>query len=88
MLKVRTAVMNGTFERDHIGLDKSTRCLQQRAGIAPPTLRRSPRPLARLHLSPGDPPKGPSDFDQRPPRIARLQSITDQSDQIGTDCLV
>ena len=31
MLKVRTAVMNGTLERDHIGLDKSTRCLQQRA---------------------------------------------------------
>jgi hypothetical protein len=31
MLKVRTAVMNGTLERDHIGLDKSTRCVQQRA---------------------------------------------------------
>src|SRR5208282_4193007 len=45
------------------------------------------RPSARLRLSPGDPPKGPSDFDQRPPRIARLQSIN-QSDQVGTDCRV
>src|SRR5208337_3191274 len=40
-----------------------------------------------LHLSPGDPPIGPSDFDQRPPRIARLQSIN-QSNQVGTDCRV
>jgi len=31
MLEVRTAVMNGTFERDHIALGKSTRCLQRRA---------------------------------------------------------
>jgi len=31
MLKVRTAVMNGTFERDHIALGKSTGCLQRRA---------------------------------------------------------
>src|SRR5271157_2689411 len=36
----------------------------------------------------GDPPKWPPDCDQRPPRIARLQSVTDQSDQIGTDCRV
>ena len=42
------------------------------------------RPSARLGLSRGDAPKGPSDFDQRPPRIARLQSIN-QSDQVGTD---
>jgi hypothetical protein len=31
MLKVRTAVVNGTFERDHISLGKSTRFLQRRA---------------------------------------------------------
>jgi type I restriction-modification system DNA methylase subunit len=31
MLKVRTAVMNGSFERDHITLGQSTRCLQRRA---------------------------------------------------------
>ena len=31
MLKVRTAVMNGTFERDHIALGQSTRCLRRRA---------------------------------------------------------
>jgi hypothetical protein len=29
MLEVRTAVMNGTFERDHIAFGKSTRCLQR-----------------------------------------------------------
>jgi len=31
MLKVRTAVMNGTFERDHIALAQTTRCLRRRA---------------------------------------------------------
>jgi len=32
MLKVRTAVMNGTFERDHIALGQSTRPPKRRAG--------------------------------------------------------
>jgi hypothetical protein len=27
MLKVRTAVMNGTFEQDHLALTKSKNCL-------------------------------------------------------------
>src|SRR5271166_401263 len=45
------------------------------------------RPSARPHLSPGYPPEGPSDFDQRPPRIARLQSIN-QRGQVRTDCRV
>lgn len=31
MLKVRAAVVNGTFDRDHIALSNSTRCLQRRA---------------------------------------------------------
>ena len=31
MLKVRTAVMNGTFERDHIALGQSMLCLRRRA---------------------------------------------------------
>jgi len=31
MLKVRTAVMNGTFERDHIALGQLRRCPQRRA---------------------------------------------------------
>jgi len=31
MLKVRTSVMNGTFERDHIDLAQSTRGQQRRA---------------------------------------------------------
>jgi len=31
MLKVRTAVMNGTFERDHIALAQPTPCLHRRA---------------------------------------------------------
>ncbi len=31
MLKVRTSVINGTFERDHIDLAQSTRCQQRRA---------------------------------------------------------
>jgi hypothetical protein len=33
MLKVRTAVMKGTFERDRIPLAQSTRCLQPRFGL-------------------------------------------------------
>ncbi len=32
MLKIRTAVMNGAFERDHVALGPSTRCLQGRLG--------------------------------------------------------
>jgi hypothetical protein len=32
MLKVRTAVMNGTFERDHIALARSTCCPKSQAG--------------------------------------------------------
>ena len=32
MLKVRTAVMNGTFKRDHIALSQSTRYPKCRAG--------------------------------------------------------
>ena len=48
------------------------------------------RELFILHLDSShalrrDPPKCLADLDQRPPRIARLQSVTDQSDQIGTD---
>jgi hypothetical protein len=31
MLKVRTSIMNRTFERDHIDLAQSTRCQQRRA---------------------------------------------------------
>ena len=31
MLKVRTSVMNGTFEQDHIALAQSTRGQQRRA---------------------------------------------------------
>jgi hypothetical protein len=31
MLKVRTSIMNGTFERHHIDLAQSTRCQQRRA---------------------------------------------------------
>ena len=41
MLKVRTAVMNGTFERDHIALGQSTRHPKRPGRLAPPSLRRS-----------------------------------------------
>ena len=42
MLKVRTAVMNGTFERDHIALAQSTSPATTSGRITPPSLRRSP----------------------------------------------
>ena len=42
-------------------------------------------PLDSSHALRRDPPKCLADLDQRPPGIARLQSVTDQSDQIGTD---